>query len=184
MYLNTLGNLTLTAYNSELSNDSFPQKRLRLSESHLELNKYFANISRWNREAIDGRSKILANLALDVWPYFGEEQVALANADNVTGRTPKAVTILGQSFPVESWRDVQTATLNAIAQLEPDSFTQLAGEYPRFISADPERFRRKRQLENEYYIEVNLSARDVYHFCNQVIDSLGLSNEDWVVETE
>ena len=184
LYLNTLSNLTLTAYNSELSNDSFPQKRLRLSESHLELNKYFANISRWNREAIDGRSKILANLALDVWPYFGEEQVALANADNVTGRTPKAVTILGQSFPVESWRDVQTATLNAIAQLEPDSFTQLAGEYPRFISADPERFRRKRQLENEYYIEVNLSARDVYHFCNQVIDSLGLSNEDWVVETE
>lgn len=184
LYLNTLGNLTLTAYNAELSNDPFPKKRQRLSNSHLELNKYFQGVATWNRVAIDVRSKALANLALTVWPYFGEEQTAPANPDNITGRTPKAVTILGQRFSVESWRDVQAYTLNAIAQLEPDLFTQLAGEYPRFISADPGKFRRKRQIENGFYIEVNLSARDVYHFCNQVIDSLGLSSEDWIVETE
>jgi hypothetical protein len=176
--------LTLTAYNAELSNDSFPQKKKRLATSHLELNKYFQNETNWNRDAIDRRSKSLANLALNVWPYFGEEQVAPTTADNVTGRIPKVVTILGQSFPVESWRDVQTSTLNAIAQLEPELFIQLAGEYPRFISADPGKFRRKRQIENGFYIEVNLSAKDVYHFCNQVIDSLGLSSEDWIVETE
>ncbi|MBS3947520.1 MAG: DUF262 domain-containing protein, partial [Dethiobacter sp.] len=184
LYLNTLGNLTLTAYNAELSNDTFPEKRHRLGNSHLELNKYFQGVNSWNREAIDVRSKALAKLALTVWPYFGEEQVAPANTDNVTGRTPKAVTILGQRFSVESWRDVQAYTLNAIAQLEPDLFNQLAGEYPRFISADPGKFRRKRQIENGFYIEVNLSAKDVYRFCNQVIDSLGLSSEDWIVETE
>ena len=184
LFLNTLGNLTLTAYNAELSNDPFPKKRQRLANSHLELNRYFQIAAIWNRVAIETRSKALADLALVVWPYFGEEQAVQVSADSVTGRTPKAVTILGQRFSVESWRDVQAHTLNAIAQLEPDLFTQLVDEYPRFISADPGRFRRNRRIDNGFYIEVNLSARDVYHFCNQVIDSLGLSSDDWFVDTE
>jgi hypothetical protein len=94
------------------------------------------------------------------------------------------VAILGQRFSVESWRDVQAYTLKAIAELEPDLFAKLADEYPRFISADSGKFRRNRQLGNGFYIEVNLSARDVFRFCNQAIESIGLSSEDWVVETE
>jgi hypothetical protein len=182
--LNTLGNLTLTAYNAELSNDSFTKKKQRLVNSHLELNRYFQDVNAWNRMAIEARSKILADLALTVWPYFGEEQVTPANVDNVTGRTPKVITILGQRFPVESWRDVQTYTLSTIAELEPDLFAKLADEYPRFISADSGRFRRNRQLSNGFYIEVNISAKDVYRFCNQAIESIGLSSEDWIVETD
>jgi uncharacterized protein with ParB-like and HNH nuclease domain len=184
LFLHTLGNLTLTAYNSELSNDSFLKKRQHLNNSHLELNTYFQSVTEWNRAAIEARSKVLADLCLMVWPYFGEGESAPANVDTVTGRTPKAVTILGQKFSVESWRDVQAYTLNVIAELEPDSFAKLAGEYPRFISSDSEKFRRKRQLSNGFYIEVNLSARDVYRFCTQIIESIGLSSEDWIVETD
>ncbi|MHC5825182.1 MAG: HNH endonuclease family protein, partial [Nostoc sp.] len=39
----SLGNLTLTAYNSELSNDEFTSKCIHFQNSHLELNKYFHN---------------------------------------------------------------------------------------------------------------------------------------------
>ena len=60
-YLHTIGNLTLTAYNSELSNDDFFTKRELLIESHLELNKYFLPISKWTKEEIDERSESLAN---------------------------------------------------------------------------------------------------------------------------
>jgi len=38
LLLHTLGNLTLTAYNSELSNDTWEMKKELLSKSHLELN--------------------------------------------------------------------------------------------------------------------------------------------------
>jgi hypothetical protein len=44
LFLHTIGNLTLTAYNTELSNDGFPIKKETFEESHLELNKYFAEI--------------------------------------------------------------------------------------------------------------------------------------------
>ena len=40
--LHTIGNLTLTGHNSELSNSSFEKKKTLLAESHFELNKYFA----------------------------------------------------------------------------------------------------------------------------------------------
>ncbi len=184
LYLNTLGNLTLTAYNAELSNDPFPKKKQHLAKSHLELNKHFQDVAIWNREAIEARSKALADLALTIWPYFGEERTSPASADNVKGRTPKAVTILGQRFPVESWRDVQACTLKTIAELEPDLFAQLASEYPRFISSDPGKFRRNRELSNGFFIEVNISAKDVYRFCTQAIESIGLSSEDWIIETD
>ncbi|MEA3227703.1 MAG: DUF262 domain-containing HNH endonuclease family protein, partial [Campylobacterota bacterium] len=39
-YLNTLGNLTLTAYNSELSNKLFKYKKLEFGKSNLTLNRY------------------------------------------------------------------------------------------------------------------------------------------------
>ena len=50
LYLHTIGNLTLTAYNTELSNDDFDTKRKTLNESHLELNKYFTNIPKMDKK--------------------------------------------------------------------------------------------------------------------------------------
>ena len=182
--LNTIGNLTLTAYNSELSNSPFPKKREYLCNSHLELNRHFQGLSNWKKEEIESRSKLLTNLALKLWPYFGEEYPAATNVDDVTGRVPRAVTILGQRFDVGSWRDVQACTLNTISELEPDLFCKLVEEYPRFISADSGKFRRKRQLGNGFYIEVNLSARDIYRFCSQAIETIGLTSEDWIVGSE
>jgi uncharacterized protein with ParB-like and HNH nuclease domain len=184
LLLNTLGNLTLTAYNSELSNDPYPHKRELLATSHVELNKYFADVSTWTRKDIEARSELLADLALAVWPYWGDDKQSPVSGDTVTGKVAKSVKILGQRVSVTSWRDVQSHTLSVIAELEPDLFQKLAVEYPRFISSDPGRFRRKRKLENGYFIEMNLSARDVRRFCTQAIESIGLSADDWVVETE
>lgn len=183
--LHTIGNLTLTGYNAELSNAPFDEKRLYFSRSHLELNKFFQDISVWNRKSIEARSTILADLALTVWPYFGEENISTTgNDDNMKGKKPVTVKVLGQKFPVKTWRDVMECTLNTIAQLEPEMFAQLVSEYPRFISPDSTKFRCNRQLSgNGFFIEVNLSARDIHRFCTQAIQSIGLSNEDWSVET-
>ncbi len=59
-----------------------------------------------------------------------------------------------------------------------------AQEYPKFISPDSMRFRRNRQLNDGYYIEVNLWAKDIYWFCMQAIETIGLISHDWVVESD
>lgn len=184
LLLHTLGNLTLTAYNSELSNDPFPEKKVRFASSHVDLNSYFVPIATWNREAIETRSRQLADQVINIWPYFGDEQVIPVPADGVTGKIPRSLTILGQTTTVTSWRDVLTQTMATLAELEPEAFETLAQEYPRLISSDRNRFRRNRQLQNGYFIEVNLSAKDIYRFCTQAIETLGLSSHDWVVESD
>jgi uncharacterized protein with ParB-like and HNH nuclease domain len=71
-WLDTVGNLTLTGYNSELSNSDFPVKKERLQESHVELNRYFATVSTWDDQAIARRGEALAERALKIWPDFAQ----------------------------------------------------------------------------------------------------------------
>jgi uncharacterized protein with ParB-like and HNH nuclease domain/predicted transport protein len=69
-YLHTLGNLTLTGYNSEYSDKAFTAKRDMkggFKESPLKLNQGLGAIDQWNEIAIRHRADLLSTLALDVW---------------------------------------------------------------------------------------------------------------------
>lgn len=184
LFLHTIGNLTLTAYNSELSNDNFDKKKVTLNESHIELNKYFADKTKWNKEEIEKRANVLTEKAIEIWGYFGTENSIPMDIEEVTGTSPVSLKILGQEFPVNSWRDVLEKTLNVIADLEPDKFDLIAINYPRYVGKDKNKFRAIRELENGYYIEVNLSAQSIQKLCFQAIESIDLSSEDWDVTYE
>jgi hypothetical protein len=67
-YLHTLGNLTLTGYNSPLSNHPFERKAQLLQESHLELNREIGEASEWGEPQIIERAESLAKRALTIWP--------------------------------------------------------------------------------------------------------------------
>ena len=71
-YLHTLGNLTLTGYNPELSNRSFRQKQDMeggFRDSPLRLNRSLAEAEVWNEDAIRERAEALAEKALQIWVY-------------------------------------------------------------------------------------------------------------------
>lgn len=70
-YLHTIGNLTLTGYNSELSDRPFNEKRDMkggFADSPLHLNKSLANLDTWNEEEIKKRAEELSKVAVEVWP--------------------------------------------------------------------------------------------------------------------
>jgi uncharacterized protein with ParB-like and HNH nuclease domain/predicted transport protein len=81
-WLHTIGNLTLTGYNSELSDKPFSVKLTKqpggFRESPLRLNHYLAQLDHWNAEEIQTRAELLADLALKVWsgPKLPEETLA------------------------------------------------------------------------------------------------------------
>lgn len=69
-YLHTLGNLTLTAYNSEYSDRPFEEKRDMeggFKSSPLKVNEGLGNVDSWNEHAINNRAKSLAKRAVQVW---------------------------------------------------------------------------------------------------------------------
>jgi uncharacterized protein with ParB-like and HNH nuclease domain len=183
LWLHTLGNLTLTAYNPELSNDTFEEKKDHLNNSHLEMNKYFKDQTSWRREDIEKRASYLADLTLTIWPYFGDEGIGSQERSNVTGTTPRAAWILGQQFRVQSWRDVLEQTMNTIAELEPEKFEQITQQFPRIVGQDKKKFRATRELKNGAFFEVNLSAQDIQKICFQMLETIDLAAEDLRVET-
>ena len=67
-WVHTLGNLTLTGYNTELSNGSFAEKRKAFAESRVALNQYFTNLKDWNHETIKERGLMLARVIAQLWP--------------------------------------------------------------------------------------------------------------------
>ncbi len=74
-WLHTLGNLTLTAYNSEYGDRSFLEKRDMpggFGESPLRLNEDLGSVGIWNEAAIQARARRLADKATRVWasPYL------------------------------------------------------------------------------------------------------------------
>jgi uncharacterized protein with ParB-like and HNH nuclease domain/alkylated DNA nucleotide flippase Atl1 len=64
----TLGNLTLTAVNSQLSNHPFERKQGLFAGSHLEMNRRIADTERWGAAEILARSEELADRAAALWP--------------------------------------------------------------------------------------------------------------------
>jgi predicted transport protein len=69
-YVDTLGNLTLTGYNSEYSDRPFAQKRDMengFAQSALRLNAGLGSVQRWNEDEICKRALRLATQSLEVW---------------------------------------------------------------------------------------------------------------------
>ncbi|MGL2743029.1 GmrSD restriction endonuclease domain-containing protein [Helicobacter pylori] len=71
-YLHTIGNLTLTGYNSEYSNNSFREKRdmeKGFKQSPLRLNQSLKDLESFGEKQIEKRANDLADWALKIWTY-------------------------------------------------------------------------------------------------------------------
>ena len=70
-YLHTIGNLTLTGYNPELSDHSFTEKKHLdpggFLQSRLRLNDSLVQVKKWNETAIQNRAEELAEKAIKIW---------------------------------------------------------------------------------------------------------------------
>lgn len=72
LYLHTLGNLTITGYNAEMSNKFFGEKvngESGFKHSHLKLNESIAQCDVWNKKSIQRRTNILTDIILKIWKY-------------------------------------------------------------------------------------------------------------------
>nr|WP_232258712.1 DUF262 and DUF1524 domain-containing protein [Helicobacter pylori] len=71
-YLHTIGNLTLTGYNSEYGNNSFREKRdmeKGFKQSSLKLNQNLKDLESFGEKEIEKRANDLADWALKIWTY-------------------------------------------------------------------------------------------------------------------
>ena len=122
-YRHTLGNLTLTGYNSEYSNRSFAEKcnmEGGFAQSPLRLNKNLGAEGTWNKDAIEGRAAYLAAQAVSVW------QAPELDAELLAAYKPSP-TITSASYTIDdhphlssgSMRDLFDAFRKQVLALDP-----------------------------------------------------------------
>ncbi len=181
--VNTIGNLTLFSDvdKKKWGKLDFSRKLKDLKQSHLHLNKYFVNVNRWDKEAIEQRAEVLVNIALKIWPNFAEVQTNFSTLD-VKGKKPTKVIIMGDKKPVSSWREVMYSTLETLIYIDRKAFdNKIIKQFSQYIAWE-DKFRISRQLSNGAYIETHLDARSIYQFCREVTEFYGVSSDDFKVE--
>jgi predicted transport protein len=85
-YLHTIGNLTLTGYNPELSNKQFKVKRDMeggFADSPIRLNQSLAKLEHWNEQEILNRARTLVDLAVQIWECPELEEEVLNNYKSI-----------------------------------------------------------------------------------------------------
>jgi len=109
-YLHTLGNLTLTAYNSELGDKPFKEKKKMLEEAHTKAITLYEDIKdceNWNAVAIEKRAEKLSDMIINL--FFVEKpevEISFAdprykeyscdNPDDATYKTPNYYILQGE----------------------------------------------------------------------------------------
>ncbi|MGE6897077.1 DUF262 domain-containing protein [Priestia flexa] len=181
VYLHTLGNLTLSAYNTELSNEPFSVKRRYYKDSNIRLNKEIAKFEKWNQESIELRVETLIGKFLEIWPYFGKPENEMKK---VTGSSPRLLVINQKSFSVKSWRDVMEKTIMSIYEDDVEKYQIVMEKNPGFLAVEGNEMRTPKKIANEHYIETNLNAKSIYSFCIKAFEDAGYNKEDWQVEVE
>jgi hypothetical protein len=102
-FVDTIGNLTLTGFNQDMSNSPFDAKKHFFQNSHIEMSKQLSHSDRWTLTEIADRGAKLAQTACKIWPYLGPddngkgEEVAKKVKPNPDPALPLAqlLTILG-----------------------------------------------------------------------------------------
>jgi len=115
-YLHTIGNLTLTGYNSELSDRPFKEKQSisgGFKSSNLFLNKGLGELNSWNEAAITSRASELSKLASKVWTYPAINESTLESYRNKKTQKKEVV-----EYSLDSYEYLKGDMLNLFKQLE------------------------------------------------------------------
>ena len=151
-WLNTLGNLTLTGYNSQYSNNPFADKRDRkngFKDSAFRLNKYIASCEEWGPDQMKERYERIWARFLELWPMpqtsyvptiHEHESHGLEENYDLTGRKLAAYTFQGARHATKNWVDMIQGVLRELYVLDPIGLRAVATgtKFPaRYFSAVP-----------------------------------------------
>lgn len=130
LYLNSIGNLTLTGYNSKYSNRSFKEKKnieKGFKDSHFAfLNRLPSNKEEWGENEIIERRDSIIKRALTIWEYpqvaykpvtTKQEMVIFDGTQTFTNYYIKGFTFLDDNYvPINTWKDLMVEIVKVLAE--------------------------------------------------------------------
>ena len=185
IFLHTLGNLTLTAYNSELGNADFDIKKNIYAQSNYSYTRALTNYAEWTSRQIQSRAKKLAAEAIKIWPLpeeFNSRSVNLGDTFNLDsdfgalrGTRSATLTISGTEIKMPYWNHMLREIVRQLYALDKDNFRQAAAVKSNLFTTEPTDFK----LDENFYMYTGYSTEDCLRIAKSLVekfDSLGETN--------
>lgn len=197
-YLHTIGNLTLTGYNSSMSNRIFKEKKEMkngFNDSKLMLNKYLRTIDTWGEKEILNRAENLSNIAEEIWEYPNVEYERKINNELIysildeskdfTGEKIEAYLLGDKKFEVESWKSFSVSIINVLNDhdsVKMRKIIQSRSQYNNLltnnISFNQVDLRKPIEIFKGAYIEGNTNTRTLLQILKQLIEIFDYQEEE------
>ena len=187
-YVNTIGNLTLTGYNSELSNKSLEEKQSMYKDSKfLFLNKDILEKENWNENVIIERSRRLIKRLLEYYEYpkivnsinDEIEEYSLDDSIDFSGMNIYAFEYKNNKYNVSKWSEFLIKTLNLIYEDDSVKFNQLIFRDEFFKNKiSNEEFKKASKTELNFFVNTDNDTNTKIKLLISVLDKLNISTAD------
>ena len=146
-YLHTLGNLTLTGYNSELSNKPFSEKKKLLEEYGAKIKTLNIDVidkDTWNVETIKARAERLSKKVLSIFDY-PEASVSISfkdprykeygceDAEEATNKSVEYFMLQGEKIYVSSFADMLRIIVKKLYDEDPNIIEKMARDNSQIV---------------------------------------------------
>ena len=179
IYVHTLGNLSVTGYNSELYNKSFLEKKKIISDNSkaVILNIDVLDKESWTIADIQARARRLSSITLD-------------NYDEVTGKKLVSFRLFGETYRQRRYALMLLDVIKILDKKLPGKLEQLAAESYSFSSTkrkhahlniDGNEMRWPWKVKDGVYLEANLSASSCIRFIGNLLAEYGFDKDEFSV---
>lgn len=196
IWLHRIANLTLTAYNSKYSNNSFSEKKSMkngFEDSGIRMNHYIAKKEKWTLAELEQRNEYLKYRALEIWPTpitdFKPQQKQLDTytlEDDVilSGRQIIKFRFKNTEQPVVSWAEMFQKVLQILYTEDKTIITKLAfsseNNIAIYFSINPENLSRCVEIGDGIYVWTNNSTQNKLSVLNRIFKMYEASPSDLV----
>ena len=201
-YLHTLGNLTLTAYNSELGDKPFDEKLGLLDSKNTKvviLYKDVKDCKKWDADKIETRAKNLVPEILKLYPIeepsekvsFADKkykEYKLDNLDEAEHKKPNYYILQGEQIKVESFAKMLISVATRLYYEEPSIIEKLAKENVHFLEGKYAAFSYDRSQVNkdtkikdtDIYISHNYGSPLLLQMITKLLDYYDIEHDDFI----
>jgi len=199
-YLHTLGNLSVTGYNSELSNKSFAEKQdiIRENSKAVILNSDVLDKESWNIATIQARAKRLAGIVMtrykidrivdDSIEFEYIETLTLDDYDEVTGKKLVSFKLFGETYRQNKYALMLLDVIKLLDKKSPGKLQTLAENNYSFnstkrkhvhLNIDGFGMRWPWKVADGIYLEANLSAWSCIRFIENLLTEFGFEKDQF-----
>ena len=198
-YINTIGNLTITAYNPELSNKSFSLKKEIYGNSNIKMCREIVNYDEWRDIEIKDRATKLFEKARKIWILplgyenkdikhleYGKKYL-LGSDINITGKKPSKLIISGNEYSVKSWKELLEELCLELYKQEENILRELIyspsfkGKKREILSLNKKNMVAPIKIDKNLYIESNLNSNAILNYANMIAIEYELEEEIFFV---